>query len=644
MKAKHLAGYRSIDAFVRHKLDAFRAGEHSMEALFERMYSESENVMIERTDGYAIEKRTYAQCKLLAIELSERLKGLLSEAPQNAMVGLCMDNSAEWIALFWAILRCGFRPLLVNIRLDDSTLNELFFEYGVVAVLSDGRQFQTRTILLDEIRSAEPTAFESTFADEVLLMTSGTSEHVKLCAYTGERFFRQIENSAEIIRVCKRMKRHYEGELKQLTFLPFYHIFGLTAVYIWFAFFSRTFVLLKDYNPKTLLNTARKHKVTHVFAIPLLWERIYETAKKEIEKRGEKTARKFERGMRIMDRIGDVPVLGPLFSKLAFRKVREGIFGDSPQSMISGGGPVSPDVLRFFNNIGYPLANGYGMTEIGIAAFEQSERKARLKDGAVGEPIGDTECRVDETGMLWVRGKSLASAIHLDGVRTEREEADWFCTQDLARLENGRLFILGRADDLIVCRNGENLNPDQIEGRISLSNHRPICLLSRKGGNGEEPVLVIELSAYANAETAAAIQKEAQDALKALHLDGAVRRIVLTKTPLLGEQEFKVSRARGRRALESGAIEPYTFDHAAEADEDPDLLRRVTKQFAEALRIPAASVTPDAHFFYDLGGTSLDYFSMISAIQNEFQIGFPTAAGQSLSTVREFCRFIREQG
>ena len=112
MKAKHLAGFLSIDAFVRHKLDVFRKAEHNMGALFEMMYSERDNVMIERTDGYAIETQTYAQCKTQAIDLSERLFGLLPDAPQNAIIGLGMDNSAEWIALFWAILRCGFRPLL----------------------------------------------------------------------------------------------------------------------------------------------------------------------------------------------------------------------------------------------------------------------------------------------------------------------------------------------------------------------------------------------------------------------------------------------------------------------------------------------------------------------------------------------------
>ena len=475
-------------------------------------------------------------------------------------------------------------------------------------------------------------------------MTSGTSEHVKLCAYTGERFCHQIENSAELIRISKSIKTHYKGELKQLTFLPFYHIFGLTAMYIWFAFFSRTFVLLKDYAPKTLLNTVRKHEVTHIFAIPLLWERIYETAVSEIRKRGEKTAAKFEKGMRIMDRIGDVPVLGNLFAKLAFREVREGIFGKSPRFLISGGSRISPEALRFFNNIGYHLANGYGMTEIGILSVELSDRRTKLTDGSVGRPISAMECRISDNGELEVRGKSIAAAIETDGVRTTYGETDWYCTHDLAHIEDGRLFILGRADDLIVCGNGENLNPDQIEGRIALSNRRPVCLVSAQGPNGEEPTLVVELNAYANAETARAIRSEAEEALQALQFGGAVRQIVLTKSPLMSAQEFKVSRARVRRALNSGEIVPFAFDSEAAGEEDAALIAAVTKHFAEALRRAPEEIAPDAQFFYDLGGTSLDYFAMIASIQGEFDVGFPTDAGQSLTTVRAFCRFIREHG
>ncbi len=639
MKAQHLAGFKSIGAFVRHKLDAFRASDRTMGALFGFMYSEGENVMVERTDGYAIEKRTYAQCKRQAIELSEKLHALLPDAGPNATVGLCMGNSAEWIALFWAILRAGFRPLLMNIRLDDGTLNEILSTYHVACVLSDGRRFAVRTVVFDELNASDGKPFEPAFADEVLLMTSGTSEHVKLCAYTGEQFFHQIESSAEIIRVSKRIKEHYEGELKLLTFLPFYHIFGLTAVYIWFAFFSRTFVLLKDYSPKTLLNTIKKHKVTHIFAIPLLWERIYETAISEIEKRGEQTAKKFRKGMAIMDRIGDVPVLGDLFAKLAFKEVREGIFGESPRFMISGGSRISPDVLRFFNHIGYRLANGYGMSEIGIASVELSDRRTLLSDGAVGAPIAGYECRIEANGELAVKGASMASAIYLNGERRDGD-GEWFLTHDMARIGNGRLFILGRADDLIVCENGENLNPDQVECRIALTNRRPICLLSAQG----EPTLVIELSEYANAATAQAIREEARAALKTMRLDGEVRRIVLTKTPLMNGQEFKVSRARVRRGLEEGTIVPYSFETDRQETEDAALVERIAKHFAEALRKAPEEIAPDAHFFYDLGGTSLDYFAMIAAIQGEFDVGFPTDAGQSLSTVNEIARFIREQG
>ena len=644
MKAKHLGGYRTIDGFVRHKLDCLRATDHTMEDLFELMFSESDNVMIERTDGYAIEKRTYAQCKAQAVELSERLHTLMKDMPKNALIGLCMDNSAEWIELFWAILRCGFRPLLMNIRLDDATLNAILNTHLVAAVLSDGRKFDIRTITLEQLCGTEQEPFSPSFADEVILMTSGTSEHVKLCSYSGERFFHQIENSAELIRISKRIKQHYEGELKQLTFLPFYHIFGLTAMYIWFAFFSRTFVLLKDFNPKTLLNTVRKHKVTHIFAIPLLWERIYESAVSEIEKRGEKTKAKFEKGMRIMDRIGDVPIVGDLFAKLAFREVREGIFGESPRFLISGGSRISGEALRFFNNIGYHLANGYGMTEIGIASVELSDRRTLLKDGSVGRPIADTECRIAENGELWVRGKSLSFAIETDFVKTTIDETDWICTHDLARIDNGRLFILGRADDLIVCGNGENLNPDQLESRIVLSNRRPICLVAADGANGVEPTLVVELSPYANADMARSIRQEAQHALAELHLNGEVNRIVLTKTPLMSGQEFKVSRARVRRALKNGEIIPYEVDAEGSGEEDTELISRITRHFAEALRKTPEEIAPDAQFFYDLGGTSLDYFAMLAAIQGEFNISFPTSGGQSLNTVREFCRFIREQG
>ena len=70
--------------------------------------------------------------------------------------------------------------------------------------------------------------------------------------------------------------------MKLLMFLPLFHIFGLVASYFWFAFFGRTFVFLSDYSPNTILSTIRRHKVTHLFAVPLLWDTLAKEIKKEV--------------------------------------------------------------------------------------------------------------------------------------------------------------------------------------------------------------------------------------------------------------------------------------------------------------------------------------------------------------------------
>ena len=73
-------------------------------------------------------------------------------------------------------------------------------------------------------------------------------------------------------------------QLKQLAFLPFYHVFGLFAVYFWFTFFGRTLVFLRDYSADTILKTCRRHQVTHIFAVPMLWHTIEKQVRAEVAK------------------------------------------------------------------------------------------------------------------------------------------------------------------------------------------------------------------------------------------------------------------------------------------------------------------------------------------------------------------------
>ena len=242
--------------------------------------------------------------------------------------------------------------MLLNTRIDKNTLEDVIQRAEAKAVVSDNEVFSVPTYSSDEIVCAETENDSVEFGEEILLMTSGTSNAVKICVYDASAIINQILNAEQIVKTSRLIKKHYEGELKLLTFLPFYHIFGLTAMYMWFAFYARTFVALKDMSSQCILNTIRRHKVTHIFAVPLFWNTVFEQAIKKVKERGEATYLKLQKGLKISTKLSGIPFLARFFRKKAFQEVRDKLFGESICFMITGGGCISEEVLTFFNGIG----------------------------------------------------------------------------------------------------------------------------------------------------------------------------------------------------------------------------------------------------------------------------------------------------
>lgn len=632
-----LGGLPDIKSYVNHKLALFAGSDKTMRALFSLMFSESDNIMSERADGYRIYATTYGESRASVEKRAAKLSALLGTAEKGSLVGLALDNSLDWIEFFWSILYAGYKPLLVNTRLDVATINKVFADYDVSAVISEDRSFAVRVLVPSEIdgtQTDEP-ADVSLFADEVYLMSSNTSSRLKICAYTGMRFYYQIKDSAEIIRHSKAAQKHYKGRLKLLAFLPLYHIFGLVAVYIWFCFFSRTLVFLKNYSPETILGTVKKHEVTHIFAVPVLWEKIYSSATAKIRERGEKTYRKFLRGMKLVS----VPVIGRLIRRFAFKEIRENIFGDSVSFMINGGGYISENAMKFMNGIGYFLTNGYGMTETGITSVELSERASQRNKRSVGRPFGAVEYRINDEGELLVRGKSLSHKIMCGGKVTVTADDEWFNTHDLFAFRDGKYYINGRKDDLVICSNGENINPDMTEPELSVEGTRGVCLTGSDG----ETVLIVEIARFTDESSFAALQERLTAKISALGLAPLIDRIVYTDTPLRGEDDFKTARKKVLQRLREGGLNVIDRGNIRKKcdEETTELMERVRTIFADSLGKEPSAVDFDAHYFFDLGGSSLDYFTMVTEIQNEFGVSFPSSTQSSASTVREVSEYIK---
>ena len=272
----------------------------------------------------------------------------------------------------------------------------------------------------------------------------------------------------------------------------FNHIFGLIAAYFWFSLFGRTFVFLKDYAPNTILNTIRRHNVTHVFAVPLLWNTITKEVTKKIDALDDKKRNKVDKWLARSIKLQDInSQLGMQISRKIFKEVVDKTLGTSIKFLISGGGAIAEKTLYLINGIGYPLFNGYGSTEVGITSVELRKKASKRLLGTIGKPFDSVSYKVVDD-VLYVKGLSTCSKIFLkDGKEEIISKDEWYKTNDIASVDkNGYYYIKGRLDDVYVSSTGEKYNPDLIEAKCLLKEVNNYCILNLN----DKLSLVIEIS------------------------------------------------------------------------------------------------------------------------------------------------------
>ena len=624
MKNYHIGEYKSILAFVRNKIDTLNSSNKQFADIYQLMFSEKENIMYERSIGYRIEKFSYGEVYDDINHRAGYLAKLLADYPKGSVVGIYMKNSLDWIEIFWSILQAGYNPLLMNLLLEKKIVEQSIIDSKCVCVISDEMIFSVKTFLADEIKKDQDICQNKEFGQYVLVTSSGTSSHLKICGYRSEQFVALINDSYQIILENPKMRKHYHENIKLLCFLPFYHIFGLVAVYFWFAFFSRTFVQLNDNKPETIINTINRHQVTHIFAVPLFWNKVYQQALRTIKQKGEKTYRKFNKAFRIVNKTNS-----SLLAKLFFKEVRENMFSDSISFMITGGSNISNEVLTFFNTIGYHFANGYGSSEIGIAAVELDNNKYYLNNGFIGKGFDSFSFKIDQQGQLLVKGKASSSFIIEDGVY--RDNDDYYNTKDLASCTNGHYQILGRKDDVIIPDNGENINPNLIEPQLEFESVNQVALIKDCDG---QPVLLVSVSLTAQIDK---LNEKIKARLQQLNLN-CVNKIVYTFQQLITDNDFKINHYRLSDDYINNRIELITKQKEI-VREDNEILNKIREIFSIVLRKDEQTIDYDSDFFLDESGSSLDYFELISVLQQEFAIDIDYQ-NNSLHSVRDFYFYI----
>ena len=262
--------------------------------IYDIVFSNGDLVMTEQPTMTRKVFCTYAQAQALINDLA---KGIISQiGVTNGYIALCGENCLQWMIAFWAILKSGNKPYLINLRQPVHFTNEILNTLNTSAIIKIGCEnldFNGKCYHYQEViecgQKVAAVDFPP-FENQIAISTSGTTLSKKICIYTGSEISAQLINVEGISKLNRDIIKPYKGAIKQLMFLPLYHVFGLVAVFLWYSLFGASFVFLPDMSAESILRTVRNHKITHIFAVPLLWHSFEKglLSKVKAQKEGER--------------------------------------------------------------------------------------------------------------------------------------------------------------------------------------------------------------------------------------------------------------------------------------------------------------------------------------------------------------------
>lgn len=267
-----------------------------------------------------------------------------------------------------------------------------------------------------------------------------------------------------------------------LLFLPLSHVF---ARFLEFFSFGGTISLALSSNMKTMVKDFETFGPTLLLAVPRVYEKVYNAASQRAGTgfagktfmRAAENAREWSKAEQKGEQL---PITGRIahafYEQVVYKKIRT-IFGPNADFAITGGAPMDSELSHFFNGIGMPVLEGYGMTETCGPVCVSLPEDNRI--GTIGMPMCGITAGIAEDGELVVKGPLVCRGYHNNPEVTTQQITDgWLHTGDLGDIsEDGFISITGRKKDLIITAGGKNVSPGLLEASVMTSPVVNQCLV-----------------------------------------------------------------------------------------------------------------------------------------------------------------------
>jgi long-chain acyl-CoA synthetase len=235
-------------------------------------------------------------------------------------------------------------------------------------------------------------------------------------------------------------------------------------------------------NPETVFENLREVQPHVFFAVPRVWEKIYSQVRISLSEAGKLQQLAYGWALSVGQEVATAQSQGrepsgwlALQNKLArfavMNNVRRMVGLDRVELALTGAAPISPELIRWYQALGIPLREGWGMTETCGGGTVNPRLKSH--PGSVGVPGPGIEMRIaPETNEILLRGPNVILG-YLNQPEKTAETIDsegWLHTGDVGRVDDdGYFYITDRMKDIIITAGGKNVTPSEWENELKFS-------------------------------------------------------------------------------------------------------------------------------------------------------------------------------
>ncbi len=309
--------------------------------------------------------------------------------------------------------------------------------------------------------------------------TTGTSKGVMLS-------MRNLVAAADAS--CKGVP--YDSKTRLVSVLPQHHTYEMTCSHL--AVINLGASEFINDSLKYTMRNFQNYKPTALVLVPLFVETVYKKIWDNIRKKG------MEKKVRGLMKFSDTLLKMGIDLRGVFFKEIQAALGGEVKSMICGGAPISPQILKDFYSFGIVIFEGYGITECAPLVAVNPNGAARF--GSAGKPVHDEKVRIDKDpaedfGEIVVKGPNVMLGYYKDEAATKAafthdmknfDNNGWFRTGDIGYIDNdGYIFITGRKKNVIILSNGKNVFPEELEEHLSHDPRIAESVIIGREQNGE---------------------------------------------------------------------------------------------------------------------------------------------------------------